>query len=404
MNNILKNNISSIILLASVAVGAAFGAIFGEKARVVAPIGQIFMNLLFTLVVPVVFFSVSSSICNMKKNGIMGKTMGRIILVFLGMSIIAAIVGYILMLLISPIEDLDRSYILSVVKIGEIHDPVSAGDTLVHALTSDDFFSLFSKSNLLPLIVFAVLFGVGTAMAGADRIAGLLQQGMDVTIKMMNVVMMLAPVGLGCYFADTIASVGSQIIGGYLRVFIIFAIIAVVFFFVVNSLYVFLASGREGLSAYWKYIIPPSITAMASASSTVAMPANIEAAKMMGVTPAIAETAIPLGTTLHKDGCVLSGVIKVVFIMVLFGHSLADPLSALVIIGLGLLSGIVAGAIPSGGATAEILICTLLGLQPSFAGILIIIGTIVDIPSTLINSSSNVVGAVVIDALGRKRG
>ncbi|MCQ2177928.1 MAG: dicarboxylate/amino acid:cation symporter, partial [Bacteroidales bacterium] len=232
MNNILKNNISSIILLASVAAGAAFGAIFGEKARVVAPIGQIFMNLLFTLVVPVVFFSVSSSICNMKKNGIMGKTMGRIILVFLGMSIIAAIVGYILMLLISPIEDLDRSYILSVVKIGEIHDPVSAGDTLVHALTSDDFFSLFSKSNLLPLIVFAVLFGVGTAMAGADRIAGLLQQGMDVTIKMMNVVMMLAPVGLGCYFADTIATVGSQIIGGYLRVFIIFAIIAVVFFFV----------------------------------------------------------------------------------------------------------------------------------------------------------------------------
>lgn len=403
MSNILKNNAASFILLAAVAVGAACGIIFGEKAQVVAPVGQIFMNLLFTLVVPVVFFSVSSAICNMKKSGIMGKTMGKILLVFLGMSVIAAILGYFLMLLISPLEDLDRGYILSVVKIGEVQEAVSAGDTIVHALTSDDFFSLFSKSNLLPLIVFSVLFGAGTAMAKADRIAEFLQQGLDVCIKMIDAVMLVAPIGLGCYFADTLATVGSQIIGGYLRVFIIYLVFTLIFFFVVNSLYVFLASGRKGLSLFWKHILPPSITAMASASSTVAMPANIEAAKRMGVTPAIAETAIPLGTTIHKDGCVLSGVVKVVFIMVLFGHSLTTPESALAIIGLALLSAVVAGAIPSGGAPAEILLCSLMGLQPSFAGIIIIIGTIVDIPSTLVNSTSNVVGAIVIDSLGKKR-
>lgn len=405
MSSILKNYAGTLALLAGVVIGGVCGAVFGPAASVVKPVGDIFLNLIFTLVVPLVFFSISSSICKLRATGSVFRVIGISLAVFLGMSLVAAFLGWLGCMVFNPFGDLDTATLLDSLPAVRESGHQNIGDGLTAALSVPDFPLLFSKSNLLPLIIFSALIGAGTSLAGekGKPFQNFLDSGSEVTMKVMGLLMYLAPVGLGCYFADTVSSLGPSIMGGYLRVFLLYCALTLVVFFLVNPLYILSTAGKTALKSYWRHIIPPSMTAIATASSAAAMPGSIEAAKRMGVSPAIADSVIPLGVNIHKDGSVMGGAIKVVFLMMLFSLDVASPSVMLTAIGVAILSAIVMGAIPSGGLTGEVLTCTLLGLDPKAAGIIIVIATIIDIPATLLNSTSNVAGAVVIDRLaGRK--
>lgn len=405
MVRILKNYAGTLALLAGIIIGGVCGVLFKEGAHAVKPVGDIFLNMLFMLIVPLVFFSISCSFVNLRKSRMIGRVLASIVVVFFGMSIIAAILTYFGTLVYNPLQGVDKASILGSLPPYTPGKGLSAADAIVSSLTVPDFVGLFSKANLLPLIVFSALFGTAVSMTGdkGKPLADLLVAGNEAIMKMMNIVMYLAPVGLGCYFADTVATIGSQILGGYLRAFVLYTALAAVFFCVVSSAYVLAFTGISGLRAYWRDILPPSVTALATSSSAAAMPGNIEAAKKMGVNPDIAESVIPLGTNIHKDGSVISAVVKVVFVMALFSQNTVGVGPCLTIVGLSILSAIVTGAVPSGAMTGELLICSLLGLDPQMVGILMIISTIVDIPATLINSSSNVVAAVIVDRLNQNK-
>ena len=402
MNAFLKNYGQSLLLLAGTAVGGACGIIFGEGAHVVAPVGELFLNILFTLVVPLVFFSVGDSICKLQKQGEAGKVLGKLLLTFLGMSIIAGIIAYLFILAINPFASFSSSFALSEGQTGSF-EKIPFAQALVQAFSVSDFTELFSKSRLLPLIIFSTLFGFATAKTGSLKVAAFLEQGSTVFMKMISLVMYVAPVCLGCYFADMVASLGGQLFTGYLKAFVIDVILALAVFFVIHSLYVLIFSGKEGLKAYWSGILPPSVTAFATCSSAVAIPGNIEAAKKAGVAPAVAEAAIPLGTAIHKDGSVIAGVLKVAFVLAIFSQSIAGIDNAVQIIGIALFSAIVMGAVTGGAATGELLICTMLGVDPQMAGVIIVLGIIIDMPSTLINSSANVVSAIAADRLNKRK-
>lgn len=399
MRSALKNYSGTLLLLAGVVAGGICGAVFGPAASIVKPVGDIFMNLLFTIVVPLVFFSIASAICKLRGSGRVGKVLTVTLAVFLVMSAVAALFGWLGCLVVNPIGGMDTGTLLGGLPAAR-EASVSAGDMLVKSLTVSDFNQLFSRSNLLPLIIFAAMTGAGTSLAGEKgaAFARFLESGTEVTIKVMELLMYAAPIGLGCYFADTVATLGAQIFGGYLRVFLLFCVLSAIIFFVINPLYIVLTSGRKTLRAYWKHIVPPCLTAIATCSSSATLPGNIEAAKRIGVSPTIADTVIPLGTNLHKDGSVMGGAIKAAFLILLFSGSISTPGGALTVIGVAILSSIVMGAVANGGATGEILTCSLLGLDPSMAAIIIIIiGTIIDVPATLVNSSSNVVSAIIVD-------
>jgi Na+/H+-dicarboxylate symporter len=278
---------------------------------------------------------------------------------------------------------------------------LTSAEIFVNTFTVSDFQLLFTKSNLLPLIIFSVFFGLATAFSGekAKPVADLLNAATNVIIKMMGIIMMAAPIGLGCYFADTVGKLGGQILNGYMHVFILYLLLTVFSFVVLNSLYVFLAGGKQGFITFWKNMATPSLMAIATSSSAACIPVNIEASKRMGVPANIADTVIPLGTNIHKDGSVMAGIIKVIFLFSIFGHELTGSSNVFMIIGVALLVGAVMGAIPSGGMTSELLICSVFGFSPQLAGTLMIISTIVDIPATLLNSTGNVVSAVLVTRL-----
>lgn len=403
MKNFLKNYKSSLILLGAILIGGTVGVVLGPKATMLKPFGDLFLNLLFMSLVPLVFFSVSSAIANMNTMKRLGKIMGNIVIVFLSTAFIAALIGILGAIILNPTKGLDSSMFASIIGSGEIveAEKVSFLDQIVKTVTVNDFNMLFSKSNMLQLIVFAVLFGLATAMVGekAKGIAKFVEEGSEVIGNIIKIIMYYAPIGLGCYFASVIGELGTQILSGYVTAFLLYLGITVIYYFGFYTIYAYLAGGKEGISIFWKNAVGPTVTAVATCSSAACIPVNLVSAKNMGVPDDIAETVVPLGANIHKDGSVIGGVLKITFLMGIFGMDITNPSTLLSILVVSFLVGAVVGAIPGGGVIGEMLILSVFGFSPEMLPIITVLGTVIDAPATLLNSAGNTVCAMMVARL-----
>ena len=396
-NNFLKNNVSSLFLLLGLVVGGVLGVVLGEDARVLRAPGMLFLNLVFVLVVPLVFFSVAHSIVVMRRSGVIGKVLGTALGVFLLMSLVAGVLAYGFMSVWNPFARVaGGSGAVGGAVVGERMD---LGDALVSALTVNDFSLLLSREHLLPLILFAALFGLAVALLDrkAATVEKFITEGEAVVMKMVELVMKLAPIGIGCYFADTVGTLGGQIVGGYLEIFLVVCAASAVCYLVFFTLYALFCRIPPG--RFWKEMISPSATAVGTCSSAACMPVTMSAARRLGVSGRIVDGVIPLGTHLHKEGSVITSVAKVLFALYFFGAVPEGFGPAALVILLAVLESIVVGAIPVGGMTGELLICSVLGLDPSFAASLLVIGTVCDIPATLLNATGNLVAPLLVQRL-----
>lgn len=396
-NTFLKNYGASLLLLLGLVAGGILGVVLGEGAQVLRAPGTLFLNLVFVLVVPLVFFSVAHAIVVMRRSGVIGRILGTALGVFLFMSLVAGIFAYGLMSVWNPFAQVSGE---GGSLAGEVAGGgVSLGDALVSAFTVDDFMLLLSREHLLPLIIFAAICGLAVAMLGekAATVERFLSEGEAVVIKMVELVMKLAPIGIGCYFADTVGTLGGQIVGDYLEIFLVVCAATAVCYLVFHTLYALFCRIPPG--RFWREMISPSATAVGTCSSAACMPVIMSSARRLGVSDKIVDGVIPLGTNLHKDGSVVTSVAKVLFALYFFGAAPAGIGPAVLVILLAVLESIVVGAIPVGGMTGELLICAVLGLDPSFAAALLIIGTVCDIPATLLNATGNLVASLLVQRL-----
>lgn len=398
-----ENYKSSIILLGSIIIGGVIGGFLGEQATIFKPVGELFLNLLFMTLVPLVFFSVASAIANMGEIKRLGNILKSIIILFLVTAIISGIITLVGVLIFNPTKGLNSQMFESLMQTAEVTTAEQAGvlQQLVNTVTVPDFYNLLSKSNMLQLILFSIVFGIATAMVGEKGkiIASFLQAGSDVMMKIIDLVMKVAPLGLGCYFASIVGELGPQIISGYARSFVLYLILTVIFYFGLFSMYAFIAGGKDGVKIYWANIIPPTVTSLATCSSAASIPVNLDASKKMNVPNDIAETVIPLGANIHKDGSVIGGVLKVTFLFGIFGYNMTSISSIISIIAVAFLVGTVMGAIPGGGMIAEMLIITIFGFSIEFLPIIAVITTIIDAPATVLNTTSNTVCSMLVARL-----
>lgn len=402
---LLKAYKSSIILLASVLIGGLTGAIVGPKAAIVEPLGDLFLNLMFMIIVPLVFFSVTSAIGNMANMRRLGKIMFSIFIVFTSTALLTAVISFIGALIMDPTKGIDVTAIQGLMANASTDaqnaEPVSFLKQLVNTFTVSDFANLLSRKNMLQLIVFSVGFGSAIAMIKekAQPLAKLMDAGASVMMKLVDIVMYYAPIGLGCYFASVVGQLGPQILQGYLKSFVLYLILSVICYFGLFTLYAFIAGGKEGIKSFWKNAATPSITALATCSSAACIPVNLEYVKKMGVPKDIAETVIPLGANTHKDGSVIGGVLKIVFLFGLFGYDMTNIGSVASIIFTAFLVGAVMGAIPGGGMIGEMLIISIYGFPIEVLPIIAVISTIIDAPATLLNSTGNTVCSMLVTRL-----
>lgn len=401
MKKIWKNYKSTIILLLSIIIGTFIGLIFKEKACVLSPLGDIFLNLMFVVIVPLIFLTITSSIIKMENPKRLGKIMITILIVFAVMSIIAALIGVVSSYTIKLIDSKDINNLTNLLNQDVvISEEVNILQKTANLLTVNDFYKILSKENIIAILVFSIIFGfaIRKSKDKGKKVIELILSLNEVVINIVNIIMYYAPIGLGCFIATLIGSYGSVIAIGFLKTFIVYTLVCIFIYVFVYSAYVFLVSGKKGLKAYWKNIIGPSTTALATCSSAATIPINIKYTKEMGVPSDIAETTIPMGTSFHKDGSVVGSVFKIMFLIYLFGKDI----NILTISGVSLLSTLLITAVPIGGGTiSEMFILQILGFPSSALPILSIIATIIDAPATVLNvvgdSCSSLIVARIID-------
>lgn len=408
MKKIIKNYKSTLILLGSVVIGAICGLIFKEKAEIVKPLGDLFLNLLLVIIVPLIFFTITSSISKMNEKKRLSKILISTIVIFLITSVVAVLFGFLTTAKINLVNPENTEAIKEVFD-NTIEEGVELNiiERTVSVLSTNSFVNLLSTSNLVALIVMSVLFGIAINKAGekGKKVAELFDSFSEIMYKLIEIIMYYAPIGLGCYFASLVGTLGGTIAVGFLKTFVVYTLVCLVFMAVFYSLYAFIAGGFTAVKAFWSNIIPSALTSIGTCSSAASVPVNIECTKKMGVPNDIAETTVSLGTSFHKDGSCIGSVFKIMFLVSLFGTSLSTFGDISKVLGIALLATLLVTAVPIGGGTiSEMLILTMMNYNVAALPILTIVATIIDAPATLLNVVGDSASAMMVTRVVEGKG
>lgn len=390
----------SIILIISIIIGSFLGIIYKKDAVVFKPFGDIFLNLLFTAIIPLVFFSISSAVAGMTNIERLGKIIFAMLLVFIVTGLIASIIMTIGVGIYPPAAGV-KINLGGAVNI----DQFNTSEQIVKAFTVADFSDILSKKNMLALIIFSILIGLSTSAIGqrGKAFAVFLASANDVMMKLISYIMYYAPFGLCAYFAYLVGVFGTELLGSYVRAMLLYYPTAILYFFIAFTFYAFIAGKGTGVRRFWRNIIPASLVALATGSSIATIPANLAAADKTGVPRDISEVIIPIGATIHMEGSCLAAILKIAFLFGLFQMEFSSVEIILTAIGIGLLVGVVVSGIPGGGTIGELLIISLYGFPLEAFPIITMIGTLVDAPATMLNATGdNVASMVVARMLGGK--
>ena len=396
----LKSYGFSILLIIAILIGALLGIIFQKDAAMFKPLGDIFLNLLFTVIVPLVFFSISSTVASMTNLKRLGKILSVMILIFVITGIIASLVMLVAVIFYPPASGAN----IPMPATADVQQ-IKASDQIVRAFTVPDFPNILSKNNMLALIIFSILVGLATSAVGekGKAFSGFLTSANDVMMKLISFIMYYAPVGLCAYFAYLVGVFGPELLGSYARAMAVYYPTAILYFFLAFTLYAFIAGRTSGVIKFWSNIIPPSVTALATGSSMATIPSNLQAADKIGVPKDISEVVIPIGATIHMEGSCLAAVLKIAFLFGIFQMPFSGIDTMLTALGIALLTGVVVSGIPGGGTIGELLILSLYGFPPEAFPLITMIGTLVDAPATMVNAvGDNVSSMMVARVLGGK--
>ena len=384
-----------LILIAFVIVGAVLGLTLGEKAAVLYPIGQIWLNLLFVLLVPLIFFSIAGSIAGIADTRRVGKLLGLTI----GFFIVTAAIAGIYMFFVTSVFGVDTSIQMGAAEAAtETTAAMGIGDQIVSTFTVEDFPLVISRAHILALIVFTVFFGVAVSSLGekGKPVAEWLNNMSLVFYKMVSMLMKLAPIGLLAYFANLTGTYGPELLKSYARGLLIYYPATIVYFFVFLAIYAFLAAGPWGVKNFFKNILTPALTALGTRSSAAALPLQLDACDKLGVPREVSSVVVPVGATCHMDGACIATIYEIALCCALFGHplkSIGDFAFALLIAVAG---SVAVSSVPGGGAAMETMVISAFGFPSVALPVLLMMTQLFDAGCTLINSCGDTVASMLV--------
>ena len=376
------------------AVKDADGNIVDAGARVLEPLGTVFINLMFCIVVPMVFCSISSAIANMDSMKKAGKIMGTTVVTFLITAAFAAIIMYIVCRIFPLVQG---SY--EVVE-GEVDQGLGIADMLINFFTKPDFIELWSRRAILPLIVFAVLCGFGIQMAGGRETmtAKLLADLTECIMKVVKLISYYAPIGFFGFFAYLIATYGPDLIGDYSRTLIIYYVLCFAYMFAFFPIYARFGGGKGAVKMMFSKLFKPAAVSFGTCSSVATIPTNMEAAEETGISKDVSNIVLPLGATMHMDGSSMGAIIKVAFLFGIFGKDFTTGEAILAIV-VAVFSSVAMSGIPGGGGTGDLVLCTMFfpdQLAIAYP-ISIALANLIDPPATMVNAAGDYVVSYIVE-------
>lgn len=392
-NNFIKNYSGIIFLLAGIVVGSILGLVFGKRVEVIKPLGDIFLNLLFTAVVPLIFFAIASAIANIEKSEKIGRLLITMAFVFLSTMVISAFVMGLAIYLFPVHQNIEHLNLAI-----EAIQNESLGSQVTKLVTVTEFFELLSRKNMLAFILFSFLMGIASLRAekSGETFRQFLNSGNEVMKQLLEMIMVFAPIGLGAYFAYQVGVFGPDLFGIYAKSVGLCYGTSFFYFIVFFSLYAFLAGGIPAIKMYWKNNIVPSLTALGTCSGVASIPSNLEAAEQMKVPTYVRSVVIPLGSSLHKEGSVFLSITKIAVLFAMFGRDFMDINTIFIAVGIAIIASISEGGIPNGGYIGEVLVISIYGLPMEALPVAMIISTLLDPIATLLNVTGDTASAMLI--------
>lgn len=392
--DIVKNYAFMGIMLACMIAGSIVGWLFPAFGNFIKPFGTVFINMMFCIVVPLVFASISSAVANMQSRRRAGKIMGVTVGTFVVTGAIAAVIMFLLVKVFPPV--LEPWTELPSEEIGSY---ATLSQMIVNFFTAEDFVGLLSRRAMLPLIVFSLLFGFAVNLNGGKEspVGKFLEDLTNVMLKFVKIVTYYAPIAFFAIFADLVATYGSQIVEGYGRAMLLYYPLCFVYLFTAFPLFAWFGGGKGAVKTMFRHIVRPAVVSLGTCSSVATIPTNIEEAKATGISKDVSDMVLPLGATMHMDGSCFSCVLKIAFVFGVTGQELGiDMLIPVVLV--AVLSSVGMSGVPGGGYIGEYIICSIFfadSMEIAFP-ILVAIGNLVDPPATMINSSGDYVVSYIV--------
>ena len=361
MKKVLKNYGFIICMLIGIVAGCIAGAVWpvvkdaednviSAGATVLEPLGTLFINMMFCIVVPMVFCSIASAVANMDSAKRAGKLMGTTIATFCVTAAIAAVIMYIVCRIIPLVPESYKAI------EGSVDEPLTLGEMVIGFFTKPDFNELLSRRAILPLIVFAVLFGFGVQMAGGKEtpVAKFLASATDALMNMVKLVSYYAPIGFFGFFAYLVATYGPQLISDYSKTLLIYYVLSFVYMFAMFPVYARFGGGKGAAKVMFKNLFKPAAVSFGTCSSVATIPTNMDAAENTGISKEVSNVVLPMGA--------MSGI-------------------------------------PGGGGTGELVLCIVFfpdQLAIAYP-IALALGNLVDPPATMVNAAGDYVVSYIVE-------
>ena len=403
--SVARNYAFLAIMLGSMILGAIVGWIFpvvkdadgntiSAGATVLKPLGTLFINMMFCIVVPMVFASIAGAVANMESRKRAGKIMGVTIGTFVVTGAIAAVIMYVLMQVFPPV--LVPWTEIPSEAIGEHADMATM---IVNFFTAEDFVGLLSRKAMLPLIVFSLLFGFAVNLNGGKNtpVGRFLDDLSNVMMRFVKIITYYAPIAFFGFFADLVATYGPQITESYGRALLVYYPLCFIYIFTAWPLFAWFGGGKGAVKTMFQHITKPAVVSLGTCSSVATIPTNMEEAQDTGVSKDVADMVLPLGATMHMDGSCFSCVLKIAFVLGVFGEQLSWSRLPFIVL-VAVLSSVGMSGVPGGGYIGEYIMCSIFfpdQMELAFP-ILVTLGNLVDPPATMINSAGDYVVSFIV--------
>lgn len=402
-----------IALVLGITVGSIFnmfagtGFVQGTNQYVFNVIGQIFLNLIFMLVVPVVFVSIVLGVIGVGDPKLLGGIGLKTVTFFLCTTAIAIIIAMLLALVFKP--GVGQSDLLNsddVKKYGAEQKAKSSDQAAPENQTFDQtLINLFPQNpmksmveqDMLPIITFAIFIGIGMIALGSkdEAVKKVFEQTNDILMYIVTMIMnYFAPIGTFGLVATAFTNAGFGAIKQLGMYFFVVLLALAVHFFVIYGGAVKLLAGKNPFW-FFKKFFPAMTVGFSSSSSNATLPISLECTKEMGVRKEISSFVQPLGATINMDGTAIMQGVATIFIAQVSGIDLTI-MQMITVVVVAVIASIGTAGVPGVGLVMLAMVLTSVGLDPAAIGIILGIDRLLDMTRTSVNITGDAACALIL--------
>lgn len=397
-------------LLGGLAVNLTVGGdapwVLWLTSNITGPAGQIFLRLLFMLVLPLLFSALVVGVAEMGDLKTLGRAGTKSLLFTVFISAIAVVIGMVMVNVFRPGDGVDPALAQQLLEQGRsgaasivssAPDSVRAGDFFLDLVPSN-VFTAAAQNEILPVMVFALLFGIGLVMTkspATDRLQQTIEGLFEVMMKLINLVIRLAPIAIACLMFNLAALFGWELLVR-LAAFVGVAVGAMaIHMFVVYPICIATMGGMSPLK-FFRDIREAMVVSFSTASSNASLPVSLRVAEQnLGLPRKIARFVLTVGATANQNGTALFEGVTVLFLAQFFGVDLSLGQQVIVML-VCILGGIGTAGVPAGSLPVIAMILAMVGVPPEGIGLILGVDRFLDMCRTSLNVTGDLVVATVV--------